>query len=438
MIKTLLDKIIEISLLFIFIFVPLIVNPTAYDYFYKPKIESVYALILIISLSWFIRDVFIARPFVWKINPLSMPLLIYALICVVSTFTSVDPELSLKGDVLREEGLFTLLSYIALVFIVGNVVKDRELGMKLLNGLTFSTALLSLYGLVQYFGYNPTAHFLFKSSPGKVGSTMGNANFLGKYLVLTIPLLLSFYLQSNHPGKKVLFAAGTTLAFSCLILTYSRGSWIGFTFGFVMFIFLLFRYKIRQGLKDILIISLLFLLAITFFNIYRPKVEGLSTPEGEGMITHRALSSKEVESGMGVATRLFVWQKALVLIAQRPWFGYGPETFEKAFRRYNLEYAKRFNDYVRIDRAHNNYLDLAFTVGVLGLASYLSIVLFFFIVLFREMKTNMTYEWRLIYIGIISGCMGYLINDIFSFSVVSVSPTFWSLIGLSLALRDSK
>jgi putative inorganic carbon (HCO3(-)) transporter len=435
-IKTLLDKTIEISLFFIVFFVPLIVNPTAYDYFFKPKIQSVYALILLISLSWFIRDNLIVRSFRWNKNPLSIPLLIYAIICIISTVTSIDPEISLKGDVLREEGLFTLLSYIVLVFIMGNVIRDRELGMKLFKALAFSTVLLSLYGLVQYFGYNPTAHFLFKSSPGKVSSTMGNPNFLGKYLVLTIPLLLVFCLQGKCPVQKIFLTAGTTFAFSCLILTYSRGSWIGFTSGFITFIFLLLRYKIKQGLKHLPIILCLFFLAVVFFNIYRPKVEGLSTPEGKGMVVHRALSSGEVKSGIGVATRLFVWKKALILISQRPWFGYGPETFEKAFRRYNLEYGKKFNDYVRVDRVHNNYLDLAFTVGVLGLAAYLSVLLCFFMILFRSMKANMDNERKLIYIGIISGCIGYLINDFFIFSVVSVSPTFWSVMGLSLALRE--
>jgi len=310
--------------------------------------------------------------------------------------------------------------------------------MRLLLGLVFSTILLSFYGVVQYLGYNFTAHFLFKTSPGKVSSTIGNPNFLGKYLVLTLPLLISFYLHSDHIVKKTLFATGTTFAFVCLILTYSRASWIGFAFGFIFFLFLLLRSRIKQTTKDLVIIVLLFLLAVIYFNMYRPKVNGLETPKGEGMVVNRALSLKEVEKGIGVATRLFVWHKALILIAQRPWFGYGPETFEKAFRPYNLEYANRFNDYVRVDRVHNNYLDLAFSVGILGLAAYLFILLVFFFSLFRSLRRSMDDRWRLIYIGIISGCIGYLVNDLFIFSVVSVSPTFWSLMGLSLALRESE
>jgi hypothetical protein len=36
-------------------------------------------------------------------------------------------------------------------------------------------------------------------------------------------------------------------------------------------------------------------------------------------------------------------------------------------------------------------------------------------------------------LGILAGFCGYIINDLFIFSVVSVSPTFWSLMGLTLA-----
>lgn len=310
--------------------------------------------------------------------------------------------------------------------------------MRLLIGLAVSTVLLSLYGVFQYFGYNFTSHFIFKTPIGRVSSTIGNANFLGKYLVLAIPLLISLYLQSDKFIIKTFYGAGIASAFSCLILTFSRGSWIGFAFAFIFFLFLLLKYRIKQTLKDLVIIVLLFLLAIIFFNSYRPKIEKFAVPEDEGMIIHRALSSKDIERGIGVATRLFVWQKALTLIAQRPWFGYGPETFEKAFRPYNLEYAKRFNDYVRVDRIHNNYLDLAFSVGVFGLAVYIFILVVFFFSLFRSFRRNMDSGWKLLYIGIISGCMGYLVNDLFIFSVVSVSPTFWSLIGLSLAVKDSE
>jgi len=137
---------------------------------------------------------------------------------------------------------------------------------------------------------------------------------------------------------------------------------------------------------------------------------------------------------MGVATRLYAWKRALLLIKERPWLGYGPETLEIAFKKYTIEYMKTFNDIVSIDRAHNNYIDTAFSLGLIGLGAYLAVIVTFLGHLFNLLKRTGDNFHKLLYAGIISGFCGYLINDIFIFSVVSVSPTFWSLMGLTIAV----
>ncbi len=43
---------------------------------------------------------------------------------------------------------------------------------------------------------------------------------------------------------------------------------------------------------------------------------------------------------------------------------------------------------------------------------------------------------KILFCCIFSAFFGYLINDLFIFSVVSVSPTFWSLIGATLAIKN--
>ncbi|TNF54428.1 O-antigen ligase family protein, partial [bacterium] len=132
-------------------------------------------------------------------------------------------------------------------------------------------------------------------------------------------------------------------------------------------------------------------------------------------------------------TRLYVWKRALFLIKERPWFGYGLETFPIAFQQFNKDYTKRFNDYIVVDRAHNNYIDTAFALGIIGLGTYCAVILAFLAYLYRLVKQTENSVRQLFYTGIFSGFCGYLINDLFIFSVVSVSPTFWSLMGLTVA-----
>jgi len=433
-------KTIEWSLIFLITIVPLIINPRAFDYWYRPKIESTYALLIIAGIAWLIKAMFKDRSFLWKSNPLTFTLMCYVSAAALSTIFSIDVRRSLYGDPLRVEGLCTILAYIALVFLFINQVKTQNLAKKLFVGLILGATLVSLYGLVQYFGYNPTEHFFYKHfrrGPG-VGSTIGNPNFLGKYLVLIIPVVFSLCLGKFSFRISAILGLSLSICFAALIATFTRASWLGAVVGLVVLLFFGFKNSLllSRG-KRIIMCGLILLLIAILFNIYSPghsakKVTSRKQKE-TGKVVKRTISAFEIKKGRGVATRLYVWEKALHLIKEKPWFGYGLETFEIAFKKYHMEYMRIFNDRISIDRAHNNYIDTAFSLGLIGLGAYLAVIVTFLCHLFNLLKKTDDNFHKLLYVGILSGYCGYLINDLFIFSVASVSPTFWSLMGLAIA-----
>ena len=426
------SKTIEWSLIFLIAVVPLIVNPKAYDYWYKPKIESVYVLIIIAGFAWFFKAVIKDKSFCWKSSSITIPLLFYAATFILSTLFSIDFRRSLNGDIFRCEGLYTLLAYVSLVFLFINQVKTQIMARNLFIGLVICSALVSIYGLFQYFFYDPTAHFLIKYLPTRIGisSTIGNSNFLGKYLVLVIPLVLSFYLNRNSFVMKFLILTALLLCLAALVLTFTRASWLSMILGFSLYLFLAFRnYLLEVGKRRFVFLGVILVLIICFLDVYRAEKSFL----GSGRVYERITSVFKDKRSQGVATRLFVWKRALPLIKEKPWLGHGPETFEIAFKKDNIDYMETFNDFVSIDRAHNNYIDIAFAHGLIGLGAYLTVIGAFLIHLLNLLKKSGNRCHKLLYVGIISGYCGYLFNDIFIFSVVSVSPTFWSLMGLIIA-----
>ena len=88
-----------------------------------------------------------------------------------------------------------------------------------------------------------------------------------------------------------------------------------------------------------------------------------------------------------MANRLFVWKKTIGVIKERPLLGFGPDAHSKAMQSFNLEYCLKFNDWslhkrgeqevirfaglTLLDRAHNNYLDVTLSQGLVGLAAYM-------------------------------------------------------------------
>ncbi len=433
------QKTTDICLFFLFACIPLIINPTAFDYWYKPKIDSIYALIVIILISVGIRCFFVKPSLLLKIKdlPLTVPLVAYGLSAIISTVFSISPKLSLQGDMWRLESVFTLLSYVLLTFMFSSFVTSEKQIRILLKGLLVSSAIVSLYGIIQYSGYNPTEHFIPLFRSNRINSTIGNANFLGKFLVLVLPLFMAHYLTAKTMRARLLLGAGNMLCLCTLVLTFTRASWLGFCAAAVIFFLFAGRKFLREQKKRILVLMLVAVVFIAGTGLYASMRNQNKKADFVFNIKKRLLSSFDLQEGQGVATRLFVWKMVIGLIKERPFFGFGPDTHVKAMRKFNLEYSRKFNDWVIIDRSHNNYLDIALAQGLVGLAAYMSIIITFLVWLRQTIKHEESPPKRIIFCGIFAAFSGCLINDFFIFSVVSVSPTFWALMGLTIAMKNA-
>ena len=444
-------RIIDISLFLLFVCIPLIVNPFAFDVWYKPKINAVYLLIVIITLSVSFRHLFLKYPLRFKSIPVLIPLIAYAGVTIISTVFSISPRLSLFGDIIRKESMFTILAYVMLTFLFSQYVETERQYRSLLQGLLFSSLLISINGILNYLGYYPIKQlvpFSGREGPG-VGSLIGNPNFLGKYLVIIVPLFIAYYFSARKVTLNIIYSAGFMLCLCALILTFTRASWLGFLIEFVIFGLLTGKEILRESKKKIFA-SMLLICIIASISICAllPKKEGYFFNDVKDSIH----STFDFKKGTGVATRLFLWEKAIEIIKKRPLVGYGPDTNGLAMQSYNLEYCMKFNDWKKymeegkekikfynwtvIDRAHNNYLDIAIALGLIGLAAYMSIIITFLIWLWRTVKSEEDFFKRIIFCGILASFCGCLVNDLFIFSIVSVSPTFWSLMGLTLAMKN--
>ena len=430
------DRIIAIGLFFLFAIVPLIINPFALDYWYKPKIDSIYALLIIVGITWGSRILIVRKPLAIRHNPLFLPLVAYGMLSILSTWQSIQPKLSIHGDIFREEGIYTILSYIALTFIFAHAVESRHQLSALLKGLLISAFLVALYAIIQYSGFNPTQHFipLFRGIENRPGSTIGNPNFLGKFLVLILPIYIVYYFAAANRRVKYLLLAGCIILFSALIVTFTRASWFSFACSFILLAILLRKRLVWSMQKELIFIAGIFIVVAMLWEAQslgkKAAAGGTAIPTATDKIV-RILDPNKGD----VAARLYLWNMAIALIKARPILGYGPDTHAIAMEKFNLEYARKFKCSGIIDRAHNNYLDTAIGQGLIGLAAYLLIIATFLIWLIKTMRAEQDATQKVIYCGIISAFFGYLLNDCFIFSVVSVSPTFWSLMGITIAMN---
>jgi O-antigen ligase len=430
------DRINAIGLFFLFAIVPLIINPFALDYWYKPKIDSIYALLIVVGITWGGRILIVRKPLAIRHNPLFLPLVAYGMLSILSTWQSIQPKLSIHGDIFREEGIYTILSYIALTLIFAHAVESQQQISSLFKGLLIAASLIALYAIIQYSGFNPTQHFipLFRGVENRPSSTIGNPNFLGKFLVLILPIYIVCYFTAINRKVKYLLLTGCIISFSALIVTFTRASWFSFTCCFILLAILLRKKLVWSKQKELFFIAGIFMVVAILWEAQ--SLGKKSAARGTAIPTATDKIARILDPNKGdVAGRLYLWNMAVALIKNRPILGYGPDTHAIAMKKFNVEYSRKFKYSGIIDRAHNNYFDMAIGQGLMGLAAYLSIISTFLIWLIKTMRVEQDSKQKIIYCGIISAFCGYLLNDCFIFSVVSVSPTFWSLMGLTIAMK---
>ena len=114
-------------------------------------------------------------------------------------------------------------------------LKDRE--SNLLIGIIFLVgAVEGLYGILQYLGIDlpvyrasdvVLAHAHFAKRGGTPSATFGNPNFFAEYLAGVLVLGVACYLGAQRRRKMALYGSIVIIVFAALILTGTRGAWVG-------------------------------------------------------------------------------------------------------------------------------------------------------------------------------------------------------------------
>jgi len=273
---------------------------------------------------------------------------------------------------------------------------------KLLRYMTGSAAIVSLLAILQYFGLNLVPHEPFRKGMISYG-TMANPDFLGTYTAFILPAAVLLFLRS----RKKAWLLCSALIYAGLLVGLCRGAWLAALTGFLVIAASCRRDPTKK--KLLLLLAGVFLVTTLVL-----------LPARDGLLLHRIISlSGEVSKGIKMdegagAYRFFIWQKSFKLFLRFWAFGIGPD---------HLLYAKIFTpNHALVDKAHNIFLEIALTMGIFALFSYLAF-LSFFLRPARNEKGFLLFTMILV----------YLIQGFFNIDVVMIMPLFWISLGLSLA-----
>ena len=393
---------------------------------------------------------------------------------------SIAWRTSLIGEYENFGGLLTSLALAAWFYGLGRGLPRTDL--QRISFFAVTTGFLSaLYALAQSLGFdfvewNPETY-----NASRVFAGLGNPNFLSAYLAMALPLHLSFALDPKSPERKrtlaptlavllmgaalLLSATGQgakRLGFSdqdldflwipglvglvllsvglChplfrrgrlaawggslligfgLVLTGSRGGWLGALAGFA--VFALLRRSPASASST-----------VAPAPIPSPKSWWRSRGVWAGalfvvclLVIGRPFFGRLAEStahpleSLG-RSRLTIWVPAVKMLHAHPWNGIGPDCFKIAFPQYSkFDFTANDGLFVSSRTAHNEWLQAAATSGWPGLLSLVFLVGCFLLFSIRRLRAS-TPETRSAYAAVLAAGAAYLTQNLFSFGVAAI------------------
>jgi len=357
------------------------------------------------------------------IGKIGFILLVSLLSFLISTILSIHKPISILGAYMRYQGLITNIIYFILYLLIMNIIRENGIYL-LINSAILAGCGSSLYGILQAYGKDPVGWYDFGN---RVSACFGNPVFLAAYLAMLAPLSFSMFCFEKRKVKW-LYLMAFFIIFIGLLFTRTRAGIVAFFTSLGILLFFtgkknIFNKRISYSILGIFVIFFLSNLNPKTAILQRFTSEILYKPKENASLQEKFSAAPVGGSG---GLRLLMWQGGLNIIKDYPIFGIGPETLQFIWPRYApFRYMVNVGQGSGVDRVHNEILDVAITRGIFGLILYLFLIgfLFYSAVKFKGKE-------RIVYLGLFSGSLAYLIQNQFSFGELVITPYFFIFLGL--------
>ncbi len=191
-----------------------------------------------------------------------IPLGIYAFFVILSTIFAIDAPTALNGFVDMYQGMWVLLSYVTITFLVINFVNSERDIKLFLYAFIFLIIVEGIIGIGQYFGFDifntkfgnhliiPSGvtvegGLTFNFGKHTIYGTLFNTNFVGSFAALMLPMAAIFLIIANTVKKRIIASISLVLCLFTWIGCNSRAGYIGGVFSMVLALIMLRKYLVK-------------------------------------------------------------------------------------------------------------------------------------------------------------------------------------------------
>ncbi|MEI7639975.1 MAG: O-antigen ligase family protein [bacterium] len=373
--------------------------------FFSPFSITLGEIFFIVGLILWGFDIVLNKTGIKKniIMPVALPLAVFAVWHLVCALLGLDILNSLQDW--RKVYLF-LMVFLAAEYLLRDSKKTRLLADAFISGIF----IVSGYAIVCTVTNN--------NPDFRPASFSGNYMHLGGMLmmgfVVCLSLLVNGYKDKNAKFLRTLsYGVALLVIATALIMTKTRGSWLGAMVGFLIITLLIDRR---------LIIAVVLIVVTVFFTVK------------DNTYIERFKDIVRVKKGSSAIERIYMWQSGVEMIKDRPVFGIGTANVGKVYPKYRK--AEAIED--QEGHLHNNFIQVAVIDGIPGFIFFIWI---FSTLIFVQVRAVLKNKKNVLLLAGAAVSLAFFVNGFFEYNLFSsqVALMFWFITGASLAqVRDTK
>ncbi len=334
-----------------------------------------------------------------RITPIGIPMIFFMAIGILC-LAVVSPKL---GPAVG--GWRAVCQFMLWFFVLTRLIEDDGDFKALYYTFMVLAVAISLHGIYQYITKAPMpANWVAQAEAGvrtRVYSIFGSPNVMGAFMLMTAPMLAACAYYTEKLWAKCLIWFGVMLLCLATLFTFSRGAWFGLTIAVVVFALLV----------DLKILAFA---AIGIIGII------ICVPEISNRIMF--LFTADFAQANSTGGRGERWEIGLSLWETSPVFGFGLGRYGGAIAMQNQEIEGLLYYYM-----DNYYLKTLVEMGIVGLVSYVWLLLRNLLWTIRSVFKTRTNRMSFFACGIIAGQIGVLAHSFFEniFEVPYMNAYFW-------------
>ena len=257
----------------------------------------------------------------------------------------------------------------------------------------------------------------------------------GAVLTLYIPVLVALMLDRTYSmSSRVVITAILVLFLIALVLSYSRAAWLSLAISLVIFVLIYLRIKFRYVFVSTVVVVGLF---FTFQQQIFDKLERNKQDSSANFIEH-IQSITNISSDASNLERINRWQSAFRMFDERPFWGWGPGTYQFIYAPFQRAKEKTIisTNAGDMGNAHSEYIGPLAESGVFGMISVFLIFATSIVIGIRVYRQARTRELKLLSISVLIGLISYYLHGFLNNFLNSdkASVPVWGFMAILVAI----